>query len=1005
MKNYLFYVKISCIIIFTLFSLCAFAQNKNTQKDIGTSDTKSGDIAAGESRSTRSGGDTYWKALMPISDDKASTVAKPYNVDLSTGKANVQCPILTVGTPNIQIPIALNNVAKGYIPGTIPTWVGLGWNLSCGGKITRILNDSPDDHDDLTIYTNVVAWSSSNLEARIDADTQPDMYSFEIPGKGGLFVMDKSGKAHTIPYQNIKINYDKVNDIFEIIDDKGTKYTFDVRASKTIVSGSSSNPYNYTYVPEWNLTKIKTLSGENVELTYTGEGHSSYYTSNNIFDFGIVNNTMFGNDPPIGMGFNTYLRNTPLVSEITWDNGKVVFSSSGGRKDFTSKRKLDSITVYSIDNQYLKTYDFTYSSFNNNSLKLEMIMERSHSDEILFRRFEYFTNIDLPSRHSYAYDHWGFFNGKNNKKGIPNFKWQNFPVTTHLDDRTPSLLHTIQGSLKKVWISSSAYTEFEYELNTSKTMPVVGGLRVKSIKTKSSELDNIQKVEYEYVDANNKSTGVLFNNIDYCYARAYDNYSVRHTVRSRSIRPLFDYNGSNVAYNQVKEKFSNGSSNTYKYTTKEDYPDVKCKTYDIYNHQKIDTTYLLNLNKDFAPVTTMFWKRGLLKELVSRNNLGSITKSEQYEYNTNAQKKGEVLGAFPYLNFANRDLVGLRTNFLSIYKFVSQPIFLSKKTVSGIEIPTTVSNYTFDETYLQLKEQTVTTAGDTYKTTIKYPFDYPLNSNATGNATTLMREYNVSSSPIEKVSYKNGNIIGGELFIYRKTDHGSSPVLGEIKELAVTSNTPQNSHTSSYFNSSGIFIFDSDYVTKISYTYYNTDGQLACYKDSDGNSKSIHYEHSLPVAFVDNSVLHNQNGSNSAYSSFEDYGGFSLEGAKTGSKVKLGKITIGLSHLLPGVYTFSFWEIVPNIGWKLNERQITRTNAQNQSISIGAMISFIDEVRVYPVNSKMNTRTYLPGVGITSETDENGMTTYYEYDGFGRQTRILDNDRNVVKEYEYFIRN
>lgn len=54
-----------------------------------------------------------------------------------------------------------------------------------------------------------------------------------------------------------------------------------------------------------------------------------------------------------------------------------------------------------------------------------------------------------------------------------------------------------------------------------------------------------------------------------------------------------------------------------------------------------------------------------------------------------------------------------------------------------------------------------------------------------------------------------------------------------------------------------------------------------------------------------------------------------------------------------------------------------------------------------PATSLVFTYTYQPLVGMTSETDPSGVTTYYEYDSFGRLIRALDNNRNVLKQYEY----
>jgi YD repeat-containing protein len=45
--------------------------------------------------------------------------------------------------------------------------------------------------------------------------------------------------------------------------------------------------------------------------------------------------------------------------------------------------------------------------------------------------------------------------------------------------------------------------------------------------------------------------------------------------------------------------------------------------------------------------------------------------------------------------------------------------------------------------------------------------------------------------------------------------------------------------------------------------------------------------------------------------------------------------------------------------------------------------------------------TYKPLVGVTSETDTRGRTTYYLYDGFGRLKEVRDHEYNIIKQYEY----
>ncbi len=50
---------------------------------------------------------------------------------------------------------------------------------------------------------------------------------------------------------------------------------------------------------------------------------------------------------------------------------------------------------------------------------------------------------------------------------------------------------------------------------------------------------------------------------------------------------------------------------------------------------------------------------------------------------------------------------------------------------------------------------------------------------------------------------------------------------------------------------------------------------------------------------------------------------------------------------------------------------------------------------------QVSTSTYIPLYGPTSETDVNGRTTYYEYDGFGRLSLVRNNETKIVKKYCY----
>ncbi len=54
-----------------------------------------------------------------------------------------------------------------------------------------------------------------------------------------------------------------------------------------------------------------------------------------------------------------------------------------------------------------------------------------------------------------------------------------------------------------------------------------------------------------------------------------------------------------------------------------------------------------------------------------------------------------------------------------------------------------------------------------------------------------------------------------------------------------------------------------------------------------------------------------------------------------------------------------------------------------------------------PQTARIVTYTYVPVIGMTSKTDENGIATYYYYDELGRLMFEKDDKNNIVKKYDY----
>jgi hypothetical protein len=65
----------------------------------------------------------------------------------------------------------------------------------------------------------------------------------------------------------------------------------------------------------------------------------------------------------------------------------------------------------------------------------------------------------------------------------------------------------------------------------------------------------------------------------------------------------------------------------------------------------------------------------------------------------------------------------------------------------------------------------------------------------------------------------------------------------------------------------------------------------------------------------------------------------------------------------------------------------------------------IDEVRIYPADAQMVSFTYNPMLGMTSQCDARNQVSYYEYDALDRLLLIRDENRKIIKLFEYKYQN
>jgi hypothetical protein len=153
---------------------------------------------------------------------------------------------------------------------------------------------------------------------------------------------------------------------------------------------------------------------------------------------------------------------------------------------------------------------------------------------------------------------------------------------------------------------------------------------------------------------------------------------------------------------------------------------------------------------------------------------------------------------------------------------------------------------------------------------------------------------------------------------------------------------------------------------------------------------SIGKGRNITVSYPDISLTYT--GTEFYYQNYEDIG--TAGTAHTGKKYTT---STAVSWTKPNTrsYVISYWYRLSGV-WKYSG-EIAYTGS-SYTMSGG---DAYDDVRIHPKDAQMTTYTFEPSVGMTSMTDATGMTTYFEFDAFGRFKLARDANSNIIKNYVY----
>lgn len=373
-------------------------------------------------------------------------------------------------------------------------------------------------------------------------------------------------------------------------------------------------------------------------------------------------------------------------------------------------------------------------------------------------------------------------------------------------------------------------------------------------------------------------------------------------------------------------------------------------------------------------------------------------KSENY--NVNQKTSDDALAVEIYPLFAGR--AELINTYDRVYKNGDDNQYIeSKKTI------------TYNSFYEVQEISTYLSDGSTKSKFMKYSGDL------SGGIIDVMKQNNMIALPVALKEHVSEYGVDG--YSYEKVNEYTQTSNGDIKiSRLLEQRTDRPTQNWTDYNGPAATDYSKYKVTKL--YRYDASGNLTTTTDEGGRSVTNIYDHNdkYIVATVANA---DAIADKPAYTSFETRlrGGWQLAAsANYDPNSVTGKWSLNLtgnSCTAPlnnsKAYILSFWANNSNVvltsgatlvksapvvnGFTYYEYNIA---AGTTSVTVSGN-ALIDELRLYPATARMSTMTYDPLIGKTAECDENNRITYYEYDDMARLRFIRDENRNIVKMYEY----
>ncbi len=960
------------------------------------------------------------------------------SINLYTGTPAIDIPIYTITTKRLQSKILLNYKGDAIKVQDITGMVGVNWNLVAGGAITRVIKGLPDEKS--TGYLNNTARIAGDItttdyadlaseSSNGSTDTEQDTYYSSL---GGKILFQSRGPL--ITGNAIFTNYSGINILstplmpgisgeksWVLVDNNGNKYFFgSTAASRELVNSNAVGaPVNNDYyVSTWYLDKIISLDGQDsLVFKYTKEGPTEYtfYKKGRKKIITTTNGQEYvGEDSgETSENLTVKIQNQLYLSSIEAPGITVTFGYRA-RNDFSTKC-LSEITV--MNPALLTKYHLSYGYFkdaagnSNARLKLSEINQEDKGKlSHLVAKFTYNEIVNLPSRNSVQFDHWGYYNSNQANTSLP-------PDANK--DADPVRMKA--NLLTEIEWGNGSVTNYSYEARDAIYQTGVktgGGVRMSAISRKDNGKEQI--TSFRYVNEDGTSSGIPYKSeMDYSFSVfipygpiGSSTSAVFYTDQTYS--DMLDQYGIGIGYSRVQVIYNDGGAEVNLFSNQKQWRDTS-EQYKLPYQSGIRTFYDA-FGPPFSPLSSLGFMRGLLVEKQVYRNDGRLLNLIKNEYAASMIDSIYCMRALPVVsrNYPTVWKIARYKEYSAIAQLVSTtetaspngPGSGSLESFKRFEFyePLLYSPSLFIRQYpfLIRKLFEAHTARDTLITEYRYPMDISA-TNPSNSIFSRMIAWNQVTSPVEVVNWlKRDNVskvVGGSISLFKpdivETPNTRLAIPLPSKMLTLKLSDPITDYK--YLTADA---YDQRYGEEISFEKY--DGKL---NNTEQKVKGL-----FPNAIIWDERTGNYAIAEAAnatraevyYMGFEMLSDASLSafpdirygGARTGHAY-YKNFTTTFTPPNSKTYKISYW-YKSNGTW----------NYSGEKNYVKGMVltatEGIDDIRIYPVNARINTYTYEPLVGITSKTDHNGVTQHYEYDDLQRLKIVRDDKRNIVKQYAHY---